>query len=632
MSSHPRWKSSDDRWRLWPALALIIVPFLGLIGMLGYEALSRLPRADLGQRLAAHSFKVIMTAQSLRSALQDAERGQRGYLLTGQPTYLEPYRVAVAGVPPLMAALTRLTADDPDQQQQLPGLSGQIDLKLKELQDTMAAYRSGGLGAAQRSVETNAGPHEMSLIESRIDAMTAAEDRLLARRLAKLAAQDRMIQRTAMASTALAFLLMLSGLILARLNYRKGLRLQRQLSRHAEDLAQANLALEQRNAELAHATELARAAQEEARQAARAKGRFLATASHDLRQPLQAVSLLNGALRRTARDPDVSDALRQQHEAIGAMSRLLNALLDISKLESGAIKPEPTDFSVSAVLDALAREFRSVAANKGLALHVEACETWAHSDPSLFEQILRNLVSNAVKYTREGWVRLRAMADPPWVNIEIIDSGVGIPQDQIGLLGEEFYQVGVPSNSTREGYGLGLSIVRRLARLLELELGVRSELGRGSTFSLRLPQAARPAAAAQEQPPLAPARTCAAAAAQILLVEDDPEVRLATRMLLKAEGYAVTDAASSLEALQRAREDRSIALVVTDYHLGPGETGVQVILRLREILNARVKAVLITGDTSSAIKDLKPDPDLRVVSKPVQAEIFLGLVRELLAA
>ncbi len=631
MPFHLRWRPSDDRWRLWPAVALIVAPFIGLIGMLGYEALGRLPRADLGQRVAAHSFQAIMTAQSLRGMLQDAERGQRGYLLTGRSAYLEPYRAAIADVPALMQALTRLTAGDPGQRREAHALAGQIALKLKDLHRAIAAYRGGGLSAAQRIVERNSGLHEMGSIESRIGAMTATEDGLLSQRLARLAAQDRMIEHMSMASMLLASLLMLSGLSLAGLNYRKGLRLQRQLSRHAAHLAQANRALEQRNVELAHATELARAAQVEARQAERAKGRFLATASHDLRQPLQAVSLLNGALRRTARDPDVADALRQQQEAIGAMSRLLNTLLDISKLESGAIKPEPADFSVPAALDALAREFRSVAASKGLALHVEACEAWAHSDPSLVEQILRNLVSNGVKYTQEGWVRLRATVDPPWINIEIIDTGVGIAQEQIGLLGEEFYQVGVPSNSTREGYGLGLSIVRRLARLLELELGVRSQVGRGSTFSLRLRQGSRPAAAAQAQSSPPPLRCEAAGTARILLVEDDPEVRIATRMLLKAEGYAVTAAASSLEALQKAHEDRSFALVVTDYHLGPGETGVQVIVRLREILNARLKAVLITGDTSSAIKDLEPDPDLRVVSKPVQAEVFLGLVRELLA-
>ena len=633
MPSHLPWKSSDDRWRLWPALVLILVPFLGLIGILGYEALSRLPRADFGQRLVAHGFKVTMTAQSLRSALQDAEHGQRGYLRTGRPVYLKSYRAAIANVPRLVATLTRLTAGDPRLQRRLPGLRGQIDLKLEELQRTTEAYRGAGPSAALRIVKASARLHEMASIEGSINAMTAAEDRLLSQRLAKLAAQDRMIQRMAIVSAALASLLMLFGLILARLNYRKGVRLQRELARHATDLAQSNQALAQRNAELAHATELARAAQEEARQAERAKGRFLATASHDLRQPLQAVSLLNGALRRTARDPDVSAALRQQHEAIGAMSRLLNTLLDISKLESGAVKPAPADFSVSALLEALAREFRDVAASKGLELHLEACEAWAHSDPSLLEQILRNLLSNALKYTRAGWVRLRAAAAPPWINIEVIDSGVGIPQDQIGLLGAEFYQIGVPSNSTREGYGLGLSIVRRLVRLLELELDIRSEIGTGSTFSLRVRQSTQPASTAQAQPSPALARAAPAGeSARILLVEDDTDVRIATRMLLKAEGYIVTAAASSLEALQRAREDRSIALVVTDYHLGAGDTGLQVILRLREILSARVKAVLITGDTSSAIRDLAPDPDLRIVSKPVQAEVFLGLVRELLAA
>ena len=633
MPLDPRSSSSGDRWRLWPALALIIVPFLGLIGMQGYEALSRLPRAALGQRIAAHSFRVIVTAHSLRSALQDAERGQRGYLLTGRSVYLEPYQAAIVRAPELMAALTRLTADDPDQRRQLPGLAKQIRLKLQELQSTILAYHSGGLGVAQKIVETNAGLQEMKSIENAIHMITAAEEGLLSRRLAKLAAQDRTIQRIATASTVLAFILMMSGLALAIVSYRKGRRLHEEISRRAEDAAQANRELERRNLELAHATELAREAQEEARQAERAKGRFLATASHDLRQPLQAVSLLNGALRRTAGDPDTADALRQQQEALGAMSRLLNALLDISKLESGAVKPEPADFSVAAVLDIMVTEFRSVAASKGLMLHVESREQWAHSDPALVEQILRNLVSNAFKYTRKGGVRLRTVTDPPWIDIEVIDTGIGIPQDQIRLLGEEFYQVGVPSNSTREGYGLGLSIVRRLVQLLGLRLDIRSEVGKGSTFTLRLREGVRPAVTAQAlQAPAALVRSMTDTAAQILLVEDDPDVRIATRMLLRAEGYTVITAASSLEALQKANEDPDIALVVTDYHLGAGETGVQVILRLREILSARLKAVLITGDTSSAIKELPPDPDLRVLSKPVQTDIFLGLVRELVRA
>jgi len=240
-------------------------------------------------------------------------------------------------------------------------------------------------------------------------------------------------------------------------------------------------------------------------------------------------------------------------------------------------------------------------------------------------------VSNAIKYTRSGWVRLRAAVDPPWVDIEVMDSGIGIPADQLQLIGEEFYQIGVPSNSTREGYGLGLSIVQRLIKLLALELRVRSEVGKGSVFSLRIRQSTE--TPTLERPQITSTATDGLAVnASILLVEDDPDVRNATRMLLRTEGYEVMTAASLVEALQRLRENGGTDLLVTDLHLAAGETGVQVISRLREELSATLKAVLITGDTSSAVKDLAHDPNLRIVSKPVQAEEFLGLVRDLCAA
>ena len=181
------------------------------------------------------------------------------------------------------------------------------------------------------------------------------------------------------------------------------------------------------------------------------------------------------------------EALSQQEQAIGAMSRLLNALLDISKLESGAIRPEPTDFTVAAIFEELRLEFASIAANKGLQLEIESCNDAVYSDPSLVEQILRNLVSNAIKYTREGWVRLRCLHEAALVRIEVLDTGVGIPPDQLPYIYDEFYQVGVPANSSRDGYGLGLSIVQRLVKLLTLKLDVRSEVGKGSAFSLVLP-------------------------------------------------------------------------------------------------------------------------------------------------
>ena len=385
-------------------------------------------------------------------------------------------------------------------------------------------------------------------------------------------------------------------------------------------------------AELIVARESAERASDSADRANQAKSRFLATASHDLRQPLQTLALLNGALRKTDTDPASAAALEQQEQAIGAMSRLLNALLDISKLESGAIKPEPADFSISTLFEELSRDFAGIVAKKRLRLQVEASPFWACSDPSLVEQILRNLVSNAVKYTREGSVWLRCQHENTAVRLEVGDTGIGIPRDQLPLIYDEFYQVGVQANSTREGYGLGLSIVQRLVKLLQLKLEVHSMVGKGSVFSLLLPAAqSRPQISLkmQETQPSNPEQ---AGRSRVLLVEDDMAVRDATRLLLKVEGYQVVAVATLAEALQRVREAEGIDLLVTDYHLAAGETGIQVIAAVRDTLKAPVKSVLITGDTSSAIKDLPRDPYFRVASKPIKAEELLTLLRGLLAA
>ncbi len=377
--------------------------------------------------------------------------------------------------------------------------------------------------------------------------------------------------------------------------------------------------------------EAADAARENADRANQGKSRFLATASHDLRQPLQTLGLLNGTLRRIVTDGSALDALQQQEIAIGAMSRLLNALLDISKLESGAIKPEPADFTVAALFAELRMEFANLAAEKGLRLEVDASDDQVHSDPSLVEQILRNLVSNAIKYTREGFVRLRCRHELALVRIEVLDTGVGIPGDQMPFIFDEFYQVGVPTNTTRNGYGLGLSIVQRLVKLLTLKLDVQSEVGKGSAFSLLLPASHDLAAPLQCAPGGAPVPASSIGKPRVLLVEDDPAVRGATRMLLKVEGYQVTAVASLAEALQHVRDGAGVDLLVTDYHLGNGETGSQVIVALRDALGLPLKAVLTTGDTSTTIQQLPRDPHLRVTSKPINADELLTLLRALLA-
>ena len=369
-------------------------------------------------------------------------------------------------------------------------------------------------------------------------------------------------------------------------------------------------------------------AREAAERANLSKSRFLATASHDLRQPLQTLSLLNGTLRRVIRDPVAGEAVAQQGQAIDAMSRLTNALLDISKLESGAIRPDPADFAVAALFEEMCNEFASIAASKGLELRIEVAADCAHSDPSLVGQILRNLVSNAIKYTQRGWVRLRSAPSPAGVRLEVGDSGIGIPADHLPYIYDEFYQVGIASNTSREGYGLGLSIVYRLVRLLDLKLVVQSEVGRGSTFALEIPagkqgtKGGTVTAPAECRPDVCPT------SGRILLVDDDAGVRNATAMLLRVEGFEVFCAASLTEANEALRKDPRIDLVIADYHLQKGETGIQVIAAARAIAGERLGAVLVSGDTSSTLRDKATDR-LRIASKPIQADELLSMIAEL---
>jgi PAS domain S-box-containing protein len=361
-----------------------------------------------------------------------------------------------------------------------------------------------------------------------------------------------------------------------------------------------------------------------------AKSRFLAMASHDLRQPLQSLGLLNGSLRRMLREPEALDALAQQEHAIASMARLLNALLDISKLESGAIRADVADFAVTPLFEELRREFLPLAAAKQLRLSWSGRDCSGRSDPALVGQILRNLVANAIKYTAAGSVELRCVVSGERLLMEVADTGIGIAPEHLGTICDEFYQVGVPTNAAREGYGLGLSIVKRLVDLLGLTLTIRSEPGRGSVFGLQIPLARNPTHGLPPVLATAEVPVVARRQARILLVEDDPGVRDATRLLLRVEGHAVVAVGTPEEALAQAASHGGFDLVLSDYHLGAGGTGLDVINALREQLGTGFNAIIVTGDTSAAMRELPADERLRLLSKPVHADELLALVRELL--
>jgi two-component system, sensor histidine kinase len=379
------------------------------------------------------------------------------------------------------------------------------------------------------------------------------------------------------------------------------------------------------------ARDSANQAREEADRANLSKSRFLATASHDLRQPLQALSMLHGTLCRMDMPPRGHEVLAQQGSAISSMKRLLSALLDISKLESGAVKPQLSEFPLHPLFELLSSEFSTDARSKGLTLIVEHTDIHTHTDQSLLEQLLRNLISNAIKYTNAGSVTLRAIRNATGVSIEVEDTGVGIPEDQLTHIFDEFFQVGVASNSTREGYGLGLAIVQRISRLLGFRIQVQSQVGKGSTFMLDLQRVEATnlrGSADASAPPNAFARH--AQSSKVLVTEDEPSVLRATRLLLELEGYQVVSASNREEALQRGRDHPDIDLLISDYHLKEDQTGLNVIAGVREQLARNIPAILVTGDTSTAIKKISGDRQLRLASKPIDAEELLSLMDELL--
>ena len=346
--------------------------------------------------------------------------------------------------------------------------------------------------------------------------------------------------------------------------------------------------------------------------------------------PCSRLGLLNGSLKRLVRDPDARDALEQQEMAIASMARLLNALLDISKLESGAIRADVADFDVTSLFEELRREFLPMATAKGLALGCSGRACSGRSDPALVGQILRNLLTNALKYTSTGEVAMRCVVSGERVLVEVADTGIGIAAEHLGAICDEFYQIGVPANARREGYGLGLRSSSAWWTCWDLTSPSAPRLGHGSVFGLSLPLALGATAAAPRSEATAPVPRGVPRKARILLVEDDPGVRDATRLLLRVEGHAVVAVATREEALDEAAAAGGFDLVVSDFHLGSDGSGLEVIQALREQCPTPFNAIIVTGDTSSAIRELPHDERLRLLSKPVHADELLALVRDLL--
>lgn len=365
------------------------------------------------------------------------------------------------------------------------------------------------------------------------------------------------------------------------------------------------------------------AARHEAERANKANSAFLAAASHDLRQPVQALSLLTGALRRTVTDARALEMIEIQNRSLTAMTNLLNSLLDISRLDAGAVSPEFEEFSVSMLIDRLSGEFARQASHKGLNFEALPSTAVVRSDVNLLGEILQNLVSNGIRYTDEGSVRLHCEVADDKCRVSVTDTGIGIQADQLDEIFEEFHQCN-PTSSSKEGFGLGLAIVQRLASVLDHKIEVRSVPGEGSCFSIAVPLVAGDSLTAAADPEPAAVPDTNKASGFIVLVEDDREVAAGLTMLFESAGYTVVAAVSRSEAMKKIEKSTSPPdLIVSDYHLADADTGVTTIRSLRESARKNLPAFILSGDTSELIEEARALSNCLLVRKPVDPDDLL---------
>jgi two-component system CheB/CheR fusion protein len=375
------------------------------------------------------------------------------------------------------------------------------------------------------------------------------------------------------------------------------------------------------------AAEALTTATQAAEQASVAKSRFLAAASHDLRQPLQTIRLLQGLLANKCADPELQALLKRLDATVGVMSGMLNTLLDINQLEAGVIHADVESFPLSELFEHLDADFGYHMRAQGLEWRVVSSPCVVRSDPRLLEQILRNLLSNAVKFTTRGRVLLGRRRRGKMMRIEVWDTGPGIPEEHRQAIFEEFHQINNPARERSKGLGLGLAIVERLANLLGHPIDVKSRPGHGSMFSISVPiESTAPVAFGSPSGKLRvePAQGNAA----ILVIEDDPTIRELLEMLLLDAGCRPLGAADGVVALASSERPD---LIVADFNLPNGPNGVEVIAQLREKFQREIPAIVITGDIST--QTLRAIASLRCthLGKPVETAELLRVVTNLLA-
>jgi len=369
-------------------------------------------------------------------------------------------------------------------------------------------------------------------------------------------------------------------------------------------------------------------AKAEAERASVAKSKFLAAASHDLRQPVQSLTLLLAMIKRQVADkPKAAEGVNLAETALKGLSSLLTGILDISRLEAGVVEPCVESVDLGQLIERLAAEYRPRAAQIGLRLRFTPCSLRARADRDMVERILRNLLENALRYTPQGGILLGVRRCGENVRLDVIDTGIGIAANKLTEIFEEFRQLNNPARDASQGLGLGLAIVDRLAGLLGASIGVASNLGHGSRFSLVLPLDRVGPAAMPAKPDLDDT------GGRVLVIEDNFGLRQAYEIMLKDWGYTTFCAATGEEAITRAEQEKWLLdAIIADHRLGPGLTGTEASAEIARRAGRDFPTMIVTGDTArERITEIHAS-GFAMLHKPVEAADLRRRLAQLIRA
>lgn len=403
-----------------------------------------------------------------------------------------------------------------------------------------------------------------------------------------------------------------------------------ELTRTLRKLEKAKVEADRARTEAERARTEAEAAREEAERANLAKTRFLAFASHDLLQPVNAARLTASALAEVPMTAEASHLTRQVDRALTTIEDLLKTLLDISQLDAGVVVPAKKAVTLGAIFADLAADFEPITRRKGLRLKVMPSGLWVESDPILLRRVLQNLISNAVRYTQRGGVLVGARRRGANVRIEVVDTGPGIPEDQHAAIFEEFNRAGAAAPAGETALGLGLSIVARLVDALGHGLELDSRIGHGSTFAITMPVIEPLAPSAPSALDACTMQGYGLSGACIAVVENDDTVREATTALIERWYCTVVAARGTPDAVAiQAEAPRQPDVILADFHLDGGDTGVAAIGAIRRHWGADIPAVIITADRGPEVQGEATAIGAEVMQKPVKPAALRALLTHL---